>query len=101
MIVSVQRVSCGAERGDQESREPRDDEAKRTDRKGKEDNRRHDKERATPGVGLEMRAFLHDADDRYRGAEPQQENRKHARRRSRPERKSVHALQIAARPQRE
>src|SRR5882724_4460868 len=89
-----------AQRGDDETGKGRDHEAQGPDRDRKRDDRQRDEQRAAPGIMGNMLAFIHQADNHHRYAEQKQQNREHARCGSGSERKSVHALQIAGRPQR-
>src|SRR5712671_2909718 len=88
-----------AQRGDDETRECRNHQAQRADgdRKGK--NRQRYEQRASPRIGRNMLTVGHKTDDRHRDAKSKQENREHAGRGSGSERKSMHALQVARRPQ--
>src|SRR6266581_5510809 len=88
-----------AQRRDDETGKCRHHEAQGPDRNRKGDDRQRDEQRASPRIGGDMLTVEHKADDHHCDAKSKQQNREHARRGARPERKSVHALQIARRPQ--
>src|SRR6266404_151572 len=89
----------GAQRRDDEAEERRDHQAQGPDRDGEGEDRQRDEQRTPPRIGRNMFTVVDKTDDHHCDAKSKQQNREHAGRGSGAERKSVHALQIARRPQ--
>src|SRR5258708_6207391 len=89
----------GSQRRDDEAEERRDHQTQGPDRDGEGEDRQRDEQRTSPRIGRNMLTVVDKTDDHYCDAKSKQQNREHARRGSGAERKSVHALQVARRPQ--
>src|SRR5712672_3391375 len=87
------------QRRDDETGKCGDHESQGPDRDCEGEDRQRDEQRASPRIGGDMLAVEHKTDDHHGDPQSKQQNREHARRGAGPERKSVHALQIARRPQ--
>src|SRR6476661_671664 len=77
----------------------RDHQAQRADGNGEGKDGERDEQRTAPGIMRQMRAFADQADNHYGEAQSEQQTGKHPRCGTGSKGKSMHALQIARRPQ--